>query len=1058
MIIKYKNLKTKAITFLVALFLFLPLFVSAGFFNYGPQKTNLITFTALVKKQLYALSNIALIGYNELTSNIKSVTSIKLAQLVNSPSPPLSLLSTTLPTPSFIPTPTSTVLPPVQPDNSISKPSVEGSSFVALHKLFRQAGTSQIFFYRDGELHYVPDTATLNSLGFRNSDVFVISPETFVLFQISDPIESVVVPFSDREVVGIKSLFKIFFREEDLVLNDQSILGKISSDLQNLKVEFNKKIPQNTITGNSTTPFTFGGGDAIVKGNSVTGGNVKLSGNSITTTSGNLGLPATVEFNSVAYTWPSADGSANQRLTTNGSGTLSWATVSGSVSSNSLDFDEFVSTMLLDANLTINRGGFFFGLGAAPSTVFEVQGTSSASYLLTGNTLQVGGFSSAAYSRFGINATDFSNFISTTNDLLISGDLEVDATANFDSFVRITNTATSSLNFRSGSDNEKKFTIRSNYTGAGTTDRLSILNNLNTELLTIASNGYVGIGTTSPNQTLQLFTTAGSNPAIYLSDGDVAHGATGIVPTNVYGYLTNRSATNGGLYIESLSENNSTPALELIGVIGAGGTTDAAVVFRATEVSGTSRGNLEPAELAFQFQNNNTNLLTIEGGGDVGIGTTSPTSLLTVQGRGEFQGTASASYLLTGNTLQVGSYSSAAYSRFGTGTAGNSMDTIDDLFVGGDFEVISSISIGNFINVSATHVCRNATSKSLGGCTAHVSEFYPVIINDRGIKVMEQDLWNIDNKASVSEGELKKIEEEKIKIDTALDGRYGGSVVSITDVKNQVDDPTAPFLARESDKSYDPAILGVISLIAQGGNGNRLTQNYLPLTLAGRVKVKISLENGPIKVGDYLTSSSIPGVAMKATKPGRVIGVALENSKLDPSKNTVMTFINPHWFGRNEDIITQLADLSNSTITSSNEITMTNVVSSVVDYLNGAVLKVKTLITDFIKTQILEVEKGITIKDKATGEPYCIEVINGQILANKGACEAISSPTLEPIEIPQNSSSESPGEGNSNENSIEGSTENSPENNLDNEGESGGVPESKIADTTVDSSEQLQNE
>jgi len=48
------------------------------------------------------------------------------------------------------------------------------------------------------------------------------------------------------------------------------------------------------------------------------------------------------------------------------------------------------------------------------------------------------------------------------------------------------------------------------------------------------------------------------------------------------------------------------------------------------------------------------------------------------------------------------------------------------------------------------------------------------------------------------------------------------------------------------------------------------------LALTGRVPVKVSTENGPIEPGDPLTSSSTPGVAMKATEPGDIIGTALE--------------------------------------------------------------------------------------------------------------------------------------------------------------------------------------
>jgi hypothetical protein len=51
----------------------------------------------------------------------------------------------------------------------------------------------------------------------------------------------------------------------------------------------------------------------------------------------------------------------------------------------------------------------------------------------------------------------------------------------------------------------------------------------------------------------------------------------------------------------------------------------------------------------------------------------------------------------------------------------------------------------------------------------------------------------------------------------------------------------------------------------------------VPLALTGRVPVSVSTENGPIKPGDYLTTSSKPGVVMKATKPGIAIGQAMES-------------------------------------------------------------------------------------------------------------------------------------------------------------------------------------
>ncbi len=89
-----------------------------------------------------------------------------------------------------------------------------------------------------------------------------------------------------------------------------------------------------------------------------------------------------------------------------------------------------------------------------------------------------------------------------------------------------------------------------------------------------------------------------------------------------------------------------------------------------------------------------------------------------------------------------------------------------------------------------------------------------------------------------------------------------------------------PLLAKgikRSSAGYERSLVGVIStrpalLIGAGGG-----EGYpVSVALAGRVPVKVTIENGPIEPGDFLTSSSKPGVAMKATKAGAVFGQALE--------------------------------------------------------------------------------------------------------------------------------------------------------------------------------------
>lgn len=95
-------------------------------------------------------------------------------------------------------------------------------------------------------------------------------------------------------------------------------------------------------------------------------------------------------------------------------------------SATSVRFQNAAGTNYFVANST--RG--WVGVGAAPSTTFEVQGTASASYLMTANSLQVAGVASVAYSRFGTGTTGTPGEFDAANDLLITGSLEVDGKAS----------------------------------------------------------------------------------------------------------------------------------------------------------------------------------------------------------------------------------------------------------------------------------------------------------------------------------------------------------------------------------------------------------------------------------------------------------------------------------------------------------------------------------------------------------------------------------------------------------------------------------------------------
>lgn len=84
---------------------------------------------------------------------------------------------------------------------------------------------------------------------------------------------------------------------------------------------------------------------------------------------------------------------------------------------------------------------------------------------------------------------------------------------------------------------------------------------------------------------------------------------------------------------------------------------------------------------------------------------------------------------------------------------------------------------------------------------------------------------------------------------------------------------------------YDPAVFGVIVDNPSVSFENTNTPDALPVISSGKVYIAISTINGPIKQGDLITTSSIPGVAQKATENGYIIGTALQGySASSPQK------------------------------------------------------------------------------------------------------------------------------------------------------------------------------
>lgn len=130
----------------------------------------------------------------------------------------------------------------------------------------------------------------------------------------------------------------------------------------------------------------------------------------------------------------------------------------------------------------------------------------------------------------------------------------------------------------------------------------------------------------------------------------------------------------------------------------------------------------------------------------------------------------------------------------------------------------------------------------------------------------------------------------------AMGVEYGDIVVPGTREVVTTQGTTMVELVKSSE-AYQGAIVGIVSNnygdFTSAGYNITVADNPMPVALIGRVPVKVTNEGGSIAVGDYLTTSSTPGKAMKATKAGRVIGMVLED--WDGVSATVLVQVNNSW-------------------------------------------------------------------------------------------------------------------------------------------------------------------
>jgi hypothetical protein len=117
------------------------------------------------------------------------------------------------------------------------------------------------------------------------------------------------------------------------------------------------------------------------------------------------------------------------------------------------------------------------------------------------------------------------------------------------------------------------------------------------------------------------------------------------------------------------------------------------------------------------------------------------------------------------------------------------------------------------------------------------------------------------------------------------DSLVAGELVVFGDASQQV--------KRSNGQTYDRKIAGIVST-RPGFLAGTNTPGSVPVALAGRVPTFVSTENGPINIGDPLTTSSHAGYAMKATEPGPIVGYAAE--AFSGSTGSIVAYVNVSYY------------------------------------------------------------------------------------------------------------------------------------------------------------------